>query len=104
MTWCGVVRERNLKDLFELHRSRTGEELDPDRLHNPELVNWVVLLGEDDTDLLTITISRWQYPKLKEAVWRARLNRDLIVVRGTTTNQYRRAIYVNELYVVREDD
>jgi DNA polymerase-3 subunit alpha len=104
VTWCGVVRERNLKDLYELHRSRTGEELDRATVKDPNLVNWVVLLGEDDTDLLTITISRWQYPRLKEAVFRARLNKDLIVVRGTTTNQYRRAIYVNEIWVVREDE
>jgi hypothetical protein len=104
VTWVGVWHERNLKDLYELHRSRTGEELDVATVRDPHLVNWVVIIGEDDTDLLTITVSRWQYPKLKERIWKARLGKDLIVVRGTTTNQYRRAIYVSDLWVVREED
>jgi DNA polymerase III subunit alpha len=101
--WLGVLRERNLKDLFELHRSRTGQELDPATVDRPDLVNWVVFLGEDDTDVLTLTISRKSYPRLRTRAWYVRLNKDLVLVKGVTTRQYRRAIYVTDMFVFRQE-
>jgi DNA polymerase-3 subunit alpha len=104
VVWLGVVRERNLKDLFELHMSRTGEQLDPATVKDPHLVNWTVLLGEDDTDILTITIDRWKYPKFKEAIWGLRPGKDLLLVKGVKKRQYRRAIYVDSLWVIDPEE
>jgi DNA polymerase-3 subunit alpha len=104
VVWLGVIRERNLKDLFELHMSRTGEQLDPATVKDPDLVNWTVMLGEDETDILTITIDRWKYPRMKEAIWGLRPGKDIVLVKGIKKRQYRRAIYVDQIWVLDPED
>lgn len=107
VVWLGRIKERNLKDLFELHHSRTGEHLDPDTVKNPELNEWVVMVCEDGTEPIVVTVNRWQYPKWKEVVWSAVERKDLILVKGFKYGvQSRRAIYVTQMWVieVEEDD
>lgn len=103
--WCGFVTDRNLKDIYELHRSRTGEELDPASVRQPEYVNYVVLTGEDDTGPLVITVHRWNglYEKFKKAIWDLDPKRDVLVVEGYKRNEYRRAIYATDLWVVNPE-
>jgi len=103
--WVGVVRDRNLKDLYELHRSRTGDELDPATVKEPEHINWCVIVGEDETGPLTMTVHRMRglYERYKEKIWSIDPKRDVIVVRGYKAQQYRRAIYVQELHVLNPD-
>jgi DNA polymerase-3 subunit alpha len=100
-----AVRERNLKDLYELHRSRTGEELDPATVREPEFVNWTVILGEDETGLLTITVHRFRglYERYKNVIWELDPKRHLLLVRGFKRKEYRRAIYATELWVLDPD-
>lgn len=97
-----AVRDRNLKDLYELHRSRTGEELDPSTVKEPEYVNWAVILGEDETGPITITVHRFRglYEKYKDAIWELNPKKHLLLVRGLKRREYRRAIYVEELWVL----
>lgn len=101
--WVGYVRNRNLKDIYELHRSRTGEELDPETVREPEHVNYVVITGEDETGPLVITVHRWRgfYERHKDMIWDLDPDRDLLLVRGYKRNEYRRAIYAEELHVLR---
>lgn len=103
--WLGVVRERNLKDLFELHRSRTGEELDPSSVNEPEFVNWCVITGEDETGPLTLTVHRYGglYEKYKDVIWGLDPAKDVLLVRGFKKKEYRRALYVTDLWVLRAD-
>jgi hypothetical protein len=105
-TWCGYVTDRNLKDIYELHRSRTGEELDPATVKEPQHVNYVVLTGEDETGPLVITVHRWggMYERFKDLIWNMDIKRDVLVVQGYKRNEYRRAIYANELWVVNPED
>lgn len=100
--WIGVVRDRNLKDIFELHRSRTGEELDPETVREPEYVNYAVILGEDETGPLTITVHRYGglYEKYKDLIWSMSPDRDLLLVHGYKRAEYRRAIYATRLHVL----
>lgn len=100
-----AVRDRNLKDLYELHRSRTGEELDPATVREPEFVNWSVILGEDETGPLTITVHRYGglYEKYKDKIWELDPKRHLLLVRGFKRREYRRAIYATELWVLDPD-
>jgi DNA polymerase III subunit alpha len=100
--WIGIVRERNLKDIYELHRSRTGEELDPETVREPEHVNYAVILGEDETGPLTITVHRYGglYDRYKDLIWGMSPDRDLLLVRGYKRAEYRRAIYASELHVL----
>lgn len=103
--WLGVVRERNLKDIYELHRSRTGEELDPATVKEPEHVNYVVLTGEDETGPLNITVHRFRglYERYKDAIWNMDVKRDLLLVKGYKRAEYRRAIYATEVYIINPE-
>jgi DNA polymerase-3 subunit alpha len=101
VVWAGVIRDRNPKDLFELHHSRTGEVLDPKTVKDPHLAEWVVMTGEDETDVVVITIDRWRYPEMKEQAWDITLDKDVVLVRGLKKSyQARRAIYVTDLWVL----
>lgn len=103
--WLGTIRHRNLKDLFELHYSRTGEELDPEDTRDPHLNEWVTMVGEDDTDLLDISVNRWKYPKMKNVVWGIDLGRHLVLIRGVKRGfMARRQIYVSEMFVIDPED
>jgi DNA polymerase-3 subunit alpha len=103
--WLGVIRDRNLKDLFEMHHSKTGEVLDPRDVKDPHLNEWVVMLGEDDTDAMVVTVDRWRYNKFKEQVWDIQLGHDLVLVKGLKKHfQARRALYVTDLWVIDPDD
>lgn len=101
-----AVRERNLKDLYELHRSRTGEELDPSTVREPDYVNWTVILGEDETGPLTITVHRYSglYERYKNLIWELDPKQDLLLVQGVKRREYRRAIYATKLWVIRPDE
>ncbi len=104
--WLGMVRDRNLKDLYELHRSRTGEELDPATVREPQYVNWMVVAGEDETGPLVITVHRYGgfYERYKEALWNMDVKRDLLLVVGYKRSEYRRAIYASQIYVLKVED
>lgn len=102
--WLGVIRERNLKDLYENYFSRTGEVLDPADVKRPDLKEWTVMLGEDSTDLLVVTMGRYNYPQWKDMIWALRPNHDLVLVRGTKLkDQSRRAIYAKWMCVIDPD-
>jgi DNA polymerase-3 subunit alpha len=100
--WLGRVVHRNLKDIYELHRSRTGEELDPKKVKEPQYVNYAVILGVDETGPLTITVHRYGglYEKYKEDIWDLDPDNDLLLVRGYKRAEYRRALYATELHVL----
>lgn len=103
--WLGTVKDRNLKDLYELHRSRTGEELDPSTVKEPQHINWCVVTGEDETGPLTITVHRWRglYEKYKDVLWGLDPKRHLLLVRGYKKNEYRRALYAEQIWVLDPD-
>lgn len=100
--WVGRVVHRNLKDIYELHRSRTGEELNPKDVREPQYVNYVVITGEDETGPLVITVHRYGglYEKFKEEIWDMDPDRDILLVRGYKRREYRRAIYATDLHVL----
>lgn len=101
---CGTVKARNLQDLFENHRSRTGEELDPTTLDRPELKDYMTLHAEDESGPLTVRIDRYKYPKVKQQIWDLRLNHDFIVVEAVKTPMYGKAVKVVNLWVINPDD
>jgi DNA polymerase-3 subunit alpha len=104
--WLGQIVDRNLRDLFELHFSRTGEDLDPKTVQSPALKEYVVMRGADDTDEdIVVTVNRFKYAKFREAVWSIKLAQDMVLVRGIKRgNQARRAIYVTDMWVISMDE
>lgn len=103
--WLGVITHRNLRELFEVNLSKKGEALDPDTVKDPHLNEWVIMIGQDGTELLSITINRWKYPAFKDAIWGIKLDTDLVLIRGIKRGfQSRRAIYVDAMWVISPDD
>ena len=93
-----------MRDLFESNFARTGVPLDPATVRSPELAEWVIMVGADDSELLTITVDRFSYPKFKKALWEIRLDHDLVLVRGVKKGyQSRRAIYVYDMWIINPD-
>jgi hypothetical protein len=102
VVWIGVAVHRNLRDIFEVNRARTGEELDPSEVKHPELNEWMLLAGYDGTDLLSIRITRWKYPRFKTLLWKIKLNEDVLLVRGVKPSwRAAREVYVNDIWVLQ---
>ncbi len=105
VVWIGVIRHRNLRELFEVNFSRTGVALDPDTVKDAHLNEWVIMMGVDEEEILTLTIDRWRYPRFKKAIWGIKLEHDVVVVRGVKRGyQSRRAIYVKQMWVIDPSD
>lgn len=101
VVWLGIIKHRNLRDLFESNFARTGVALDPETVKNPELDEWVIMIGADEDELLSITVDRWKYPRFKAAIWGIKVDHDLVLVRGVKKGfQARRAIYVKDMWVI----
>ena len=105
VVWMGIVVQRNLRDIFESHRSKKGEELDPATVKEPEKNELMVLTCTDGTEIVTIRINRFKYPKFKEAAWGIRMGHDVVLVKGVKAG-YRaaREINVNDLWVIDPHD
>lgn len=105
VVWLGVITHRNLRDYFELNFSRTGVALDPAEVKDPHLREWVIMTGKDETETLTLSTSRWNYDRFREAVWGIRLDHDVVLVEGVKKGfQSRRAITVKRMWVIDPDD
>src|SRR5205085_9335536 len=80
VTWIGVAVHRNLRDIFEVNRARTGEELDPSEVKDPHLNEWMLIAGYDGTDLLSLRFNRWTYPRFRDTLWKIEMNEDILLV------------------------
>lgn len=102
-TVVGTIKNRNLQDLYENHRSRTGNDLDPKTVDRPELAEYMTLFCEDDTGPMTLKIDRYSYPKFKEAIWDAKLNHDFIVAKCKKMKSYGQTMKIVEFWMVEPD-
>lgn len=101
VVWIGVAVHKNLRDIFEVNRARTGEELDPSEVKDPHLNEWMLVAGYDGTDLLSLRIDRWRYPRLKKILWKIQPNEDILLVRGIKRGwRSAREIVVKEIWVL----
>jgi DNA polymerase-3 subunit alpha len=100
-----AVRDRNTKDIYEMHRSRKGEELDPSTVKQPEYVNYVVMTCEDELGPLVVTVHRFDglYEKYKDIIWSMDTKKHLLLVEGFKRREYRRGLYVKRLWVIDPD-
>jgi DNA polymerase-3 subunit alpha len=102
VVWLGIVTKRNLKDIFEAHRAKTGEELDPKEVKQPELREQVVFTCYDGTEVCTVRFDRWKYPRFKKAIWSINPDEDVILVRGVKPGwRTAREIYARDLWVLQ---
>lgn len=105
VVWLGILKHRNLRDLFEANFARTGEQLDPDTVKDPHLNEWVIGIGTDDEELLSITWDRWKYPRMRRQIWGIDIGKDLVLIKGIKRGfQARRAIYVTNFWVINPEE
>lgn len=100
--WLGIVLFRNLRDLYEQNRARTGEELDASTVRDPHLNEWVIMQATDDTgEILTVRVDRWKYPSMKRAIWGLKTADDAILVHGVKPGwQNSKTINVHKMWVL----
>jgi len=99
-----LVKNRNLQDLFENYRSRTGEELDVNEVRDPELKDSMTLYLEDPTGLITVKVNRWMYPKIKNRLWDAELEHDWMLIEGEKKPYYGKTIHAKRIWVIDPED
>lgn len=101
VVWLGTITDRNIRDIFEQNRARTGEELKPDEVKDPHLNEWAQLTGLDENDQLLIKIDRWRYPRFKKHIFECRMNEDLILVEGVRPRYVTaRQVKVKRMWVI----
>lgn len=104
IVWVGFGMHRNLRDIFESNRARTGVELKPEEVDQPDLNEWLMILGTDGDEQVTLRIDRFHYPQYRKAAWDMRLGHDIIVAKGIKPGfRTAREIYVKQLWVIDPD-
>lgn len=102
--WRGVIlgriKNRNLQDMFENYRSREGHDLDPATVKDPDLKESMTLYIEDQQGLMTVKVSRYLYPHLKDDIWGATLNEDYILASVFKYPFLGKTIHVERLWVI----
>lgn len=105
IVWIGLAVHLNLRDIFESNRARTGEELDPSTVKNPELNEFMLIAGYDGTETVNLRYNRFVYPKFKDQIWKTKLGRDVVLVRGYKPGfRTAREIYVQQMWVIDPED
>lgn len=105
VVWMGICLHRNLRDIFEVNRARTGEELSESDIKDPHLNEWMILSADDGGEILSVWVNRWQYPKFKKAIWDIKLNHDIILVQGVKPGwRDSRTINVQRMWVLNPEE
>lgn len=103
VTWIGRVKGRNLRDIFEEHRSREGVDLDPSTIREPDKKHSMVLFAYDDSDEINLRVSRWNYPRMKDLLMKINLDHDLVLVKGFKNRSFGRKIEVLDMWLIDPD-
>jgi DNA polymerase-3 subunit alpha len=102
--WAGFVRLKEYKDFIEDERARSGKDVDTIRaeMKRPDLGTSVVMHCFDDGDEdVYVRITRFDYPKWKQALAAIVLERDVVYVVARKSNGgFGASIYVQNLYVI----
>lgn len=110
VVWLGAVHTRNVRDLFEFNQAKgkTLDLSDPARplldgkpIKDPHLNEWMVMVGDDESDQIGLLADRWKYQSFKAQLWDMQLGRDLILVRGVKPHWMpTRQISISEMWVI----
>jgi DNA polymerase-3 subunit alpha len=108
--WLGTVETRNERDLFEFNQAKGADVVQDENgkwwiggkpVKDPHLDKWVVMVGDDETDQLGLRVDRWNYPRLRDKVWKIRPGKDLILVRGVKPGWMpTRQVTIHELWII----
>ncbi len=99
----GMLKARNLQDLFENYRSREGKELDPETVDRPDLKDSVTLYLEDVTGMLTVKVSRKIYPKYRDIIWNAKERHDFVLAKVVKMPFSGKTVHVRDMWIIDPD-
>lgn len=111
--YIGILRNKKYYDAVEQLQKRTAEELSYDdaieQIKDPHLLKYVTLEVEDEYgEVVKISVNRWDYPRFRQRVTKAKINRDVIVAQGDSSDFGGISIRTKSLTVinpeVEEDD
>jgi DNA polymerase-3 subunit alpha len=104
--YAGVVKERNMQDVVENRRSRTGasEEEIIATLKRPDLLEYCSLRCFDNTEEeVYLRINRFDFPKLKRTIESIAVGHDVVIAVGNRIAGFGTPVMVSQLYVVDPD-
>lgn len=103
VVWIGVIKHLNLRNLWEVNQKK-GKDIDPDTIPRPDLDEWMNILGEDETEIVNIHIDRFKWPRYKKAIWGAKNDHDLLLVKGVKMGYMAaRVLRVENLWIISPD-
>lgn len=106
--WLGLVKLKEYKDFLEDERARSGKDIEQIRreMRRPDLPTSCVLHCYDDGDEdVYVRITRFDYPKFKEALVGIRLGHDVVYVEARKSNGgFGASIYVKKLIVIDPEE
>jgi DNA polymerase-3 subunit alpha len=89
--YIGILRSKKYYDAVEQLQKRTAEELEYDdalqQISDNHLLKYVSLSVEDEYgEVVKVSVNRWDYPKFAKQVTSAKINRDVIVAQGKSSD------------------
>jgi DNA polymerase III subunit alpha len=106
--YMGIARARKYYDAVEQLQKRTAGELSYEdaleQLDDPHLLKYVALDVEDEYgETVRVRISRWRYPTFVKEIQNIKLNRDVVVVQGKSSDFGGISIQTKQLTVLNGD-
>lgn len=101
IVWLGIIVHRNLRDIYETNRARTGVELKPEEIKSPELNEFLLAEGYDGDEIVNIRFNRFIYPRFRDAIWGLKVGVDLVLIQGVKPGwRTARELYVRNMWVL----
>jgi Zierdtviridae DNA polymerase len=103
VVYLGMPTQRDLRDLLEDERARTGEDIEVirARIKDSHLVKKMYVRATDDSDqLVFLRWGRYVFPRFEKALMNMRLDQDLILVKGTKRSGFGTSVYVDNMWVI----
>ena len=107
VVYCGVVRQRDYKDILEDQRARSGEEIDQirKRIKMPNKTRFATLRTYDGgEEEVYLRLHRFNYDRFAAKVDAINVGTDAVIVAGVETSGFGAAILVDKLWVIEPDD
>ena len=103
--YMGIPRRRKYYDAVEQLQKRTAGDLSYDdalmQLDDPHLLKYVALEVEDEYgEVIKVRLSRWAYPKFAHEIQNLRLNKDIVVAQGYSSDFGGISIQAKKLVVI----
>lgn len=96
VVWIGELVRRNIRDIFEINVSQSGEALDPKKVKDPHLREFAILYARDEDDQTMLKMNRWMWPRYKHAIFNLKKGQ-LLLVAG---RKPRYGVQVDRMWVI----